>query len=109
MAQFDKIAEAKGDAEYADWVKRLTPSMDVVVDMVARERGRGLPKEVVRYYRSSFNAGARISFEDDGPEAVIHYAKFGVTAFQDDKVRNEVEVIRCLAKHTSVSVPHIIA
>lgn len=109
MTSFDKVAEAKAEERWKDWLGDVKEALDELIQMVHHERGGGEFEEIVRYYGGSFNICLQIRFDDDGPDAILRLAKAGVTAFRDEKVSNEVEVMSLLRQNTTIPVPRVIA
>src|SRR5947209_18585396 len=108
MTLIDEIAEAKGEAEWISWKDKVIDSIDVIAEFVARCRKGGDAEQIVHYYRGSFNICIHISFKDAGPDAIIRFAKAGVTAFRDEKVEKEVQVMKFISQHTKIPLPRLI-
>lgn len=100
MTSFDEIAEAKGEAEWLSWKDKVIDSVDDIAEFVARCRKGGDAERIVHYYRGSFNICIHIRFKDAGPDAIIRFAKAELTAFRDEKVEKEVQVMRFPSQHT---------
>ncbi|RMZ91883.1 hypothetical protein DV736_g867, partial [Chaetothyriales sp. CBS 134916] len=62
----------------------------------------------MHWYGGSFNICVQINFDDDRPDIILRLAKVRVTTFRDEKVKNEVEVMKFLRQHTTIPVPRII-
>lgn len=103
---FDQIAVERGDALFASWVSELTSSAEEVSALVERHRG-GIATGVVEYLTGSFNVCARIGFLN-GADAIIRFPKPGIVAFADEKVRNEVAVMKFLSEKTEIPIPRLI-
>ena len=71
-------------------------------------RGGGAFEEVVAYYKGAFNVCIRMSVDDDRPDAILRLPKAGYTVFRDEKVTNEVEVLKFLRQNTTIPVPTVI-
>lgn len=108
MTFVDEIIEATCEAEWIAWKDKVLDSIDEIATFVAYRRMGGEPERIVRYYRGSFNICIRIKFNDSDPDAVIRFAKAGVTAFRDEKVKKEVEVMKSLRKKTTIPLPRFI-
>jgi aminoglycoside phosphotransferase (APT) family kinase protein len=108
MTFVDEIGEDKAEAEWVAWKNKVIGSTDEIAEFVARRRKGGNAVRIVRYYRGSFNICIRIEFEDDGPDAIIRFPKAGVTAFRDEKVEKEVQVMKFLRQKTTIPVPRLI-
>jgi hypothetical protein len=102
MTCVDEIAEANGEEEWISWKDKVIDSMDEIAAFVARRRKGGNAERIVHYYRGSFNTCIHIKFKDAGPDAIIRLAKAGVTAFRDEKVEKEVQVMRFLSQNTTI-------
>ncbi|EEH47042.1 uncharacterized protein PADG_03140 [Paracoccidioides brasiliensis Pb18] len=109
MTSADEIAEAKGEAEWIAWKDRVLGSIEEIADFVARRRQGGDPERIVHYYRGSFNICIRIKFKDTCSDAVIRFTKPGFTAFRDEKVEKEVQVMKFLRQRTSIPLPRLIS
>lgn len=103
---FDQIAVERGDALFASWVSEFTSSAEEVTALVERHRG-GIATGIVEYLTGSFNVCARIGFSN-GPDAIIRFPKPGMVAFPDEKVRNEVAVMKFLSEKTGIPIPRLI-
>lgn len=55
-----------------------------------------------------FSLSCRMEFFQDGGSALIRFPITGMSIFPDEKVRNDVAVIRYLQEHTSIHVPFVI-
>ncbi|KAK2802798.1 hypothetical protein FQN50_007204 [Emmonsiellopsis sp. PD_5] len=109
MTCFDEIAEVKAEREWLAWKDRVLDSMEEIATFVARRCKRGDPERIVRYYRGSFNICIRIKFKDTSPDAIIRFTKAGVTAFRDEKVEKEVQVMKFLRQRTTIPLPRLIS
>ncbi|MCJ1253646.1 hypothetical protein MMC24_001458 [Lignoscripta atroalba] len=109
MTSVDEIAEAKGETEWISWKDKVIESIDEIAAFVACRRGGGDAERILHYYRGSFNICIHIKFKDAGPEAIIRFTKAGVTAFRDEKVEKEVQVMKFLRQKTTIPLPHLIS
>jgi hypothetical protein len=108
MVWVDEIAEDKSEDIWENWKNEFCDAMDDIAVFVAQVRGKGDAIKIVDWHRGSYNAAAQVKFSDGGPDAIIRYAKPGVTAFRDEKVRNEVAVMMFLRQQTSIPIPRVI-
>jgi hypothetical protein len=109
MTCVDEIAEANGEEEWISWKDKVVDSMDEIAAFVARRRKDGDAERVVHYYRDSFNICIHIKFKDAGPDAIIRLVKAGITAFRDEKVEKEVQVMRFFSQNTTISLSRLIS
>lgn len=109
MTLFDEIAEAKAEAEWISWKDKVLDSIYIIAEFVARCRKGGDAERVVHYYRGSFNICIHVRFKDAGPDAIIRFTKAGVTAFRDEKVEKEVQVMKFLSQNTTIPLPRLIS
>ena len=96
---FDEIAETRGDDECRAWLDQLFDAKAELATFISSRLpgdGHGAGK-YVEFLKGSFNFSLRYSF-DDGPDAIIRLPKPGHTAtsLRDEKVANEVQVIKYL-------------
>jgi hypothetical protein len=103
MTFVDEITEAKCGPEWIAWIDKVVGSVDEIARFVTRRRGGGNVKRIVQYYRGFFNICICISFKDENPDSTIRFPKTGVTAFKDEKVVKEVQVMKFLRRNTKNS------
>lgn len=105
MTVFDELAETEGDNEYRAWLSKLIDAKQDIVGFVASRRQGNPAGEFGGYLKGSFNLSLIVRFSDGGPKAVIRFPKPGhtATAFRDEKVRNEVQFLKFLARKTTNS------
>jgi hypothetical protein len=68
---------------------------------------RGEAIELCDSKAGAFNVSFRITFENGG-SAIIRFPKPGATMFPEEKIRNEVAVMRYIHGHTTIPVPFIL-
>ena len=103
---FDEIAETNGDNECRAWLDKVFDSRAELLSFVASRRGKGRNGKYVGFLKGSFNFSFRFSF-DDGPDAIIRFPKPGHTAFRDEKVANEVQIMEYLSRYTTIPIPRV--
>ncbi|WEW60250.1 hypothetical protein PRK78_005735 [Emydomyces testavorans] len=114
MTVYDEIAETDGDNACRVWLRRV---FDLKAEIVAFASRRARPQqgdkpgEFVSYLKGSFNFGLRITFGDGGPDAIIRFPKPGHTlqAIADEKLANEVQVMKYLSKNTTIPLPRVVS
>lgn len=109
MTPYDLIAEADADDECRAWIRRLINARDEIVAFVdSRLGGRGTGK-YLGFLKGSFNISFHIGFDRERPSALIRFAKPGHTlsAWREEKVANEVRVIKYLRERTTIPLPWI--
>lgn len=105
---FDDAAWEQSEAISDTWVAELfePDTVRAIGDFIVKHR-RGVPVELCSPKAGAFNISFRLKFEDGG-SAMIRFPKPGATMFPEEKVRNEVAVIRYLQDHTSIPVPFVL-
>ncbi|OJJ67658.1 hypothetical protein ASPBRDRAFT_58755 [Aspergillus brasiliensis CBS 101740] len=106
---FDELEETNGDDEYRAWLSRAFDSKAELAAFVAGRREGGGTAEYVGFLKGSFNFSFRFSFGDGQPDALIRFPKPGhtATAYRDEKVVNEVQVMEYLRQNTDIPIPRI--
>jgi len=104
---YDDVAWAKSDDTFDAWKQKLlTPeSYRAIGRLIAKHRG-GTPMELCAPVRGAFNVCLQMKFEDGG-SAIIRFPCPGVVMFPEEKVRNEVAVMRFIEQNTTIPVPHV--
>jgi hypothetical protein len=57
--------------------------------------------------KGSFNIVYRMRFQEGGKHAILRIPRPGIVQFPDEKVRNEVAVMRYVAQKTTIPIPHV--
>jgi hypothetical protein len=104
---FDEIEETNGDDECKAWLNRVFDSKAKLAIFVARHQEGGGTGTYIGFLKGSFNFSYRFSFSDGGLDAIIWFPKPGhtATAYRDEKVANEVQVMEYLRQNTDIPVP----
>lgn len=105
---FDDVAWEQSEIISDGWVAELfkTDTLRAIGDFMIKHR-EGIPIELCQPRAGIYNVSFRMKFEDGG-SALIRFPKPGTTMFPEEKVRNEVAVIRYIQKYTSIPVPFIL-
>jgi len=105
---FDDVAWERSEAIQDAWVHELfkEETLMAIGKFILRHR-KGVPVELCDPKAGSFNVSFRMKFEDGG-SAIIRFPKPGATMFPEEKVRNEVDMIRYIHQHTTIPVPFIL-
>ncbi|KAJ9244681.1 hypothetical protein DTO207G8_2254 [Paecilomyces variotii] len=106
---FDELQETNGDDECRAWLNKAFDSRaELAIFVASRLAGVGTGK-YVGFLKGSFNFSFRFSFSDGGPDAIIRFPKPGhtATAYRDEKVTNEVQIMEYLRQNTDIPVPRI--
>ncbi|KIE01414.1 phosphotransferase enzyme family protein, partial [Metarhizium majus ARSEF 297] len=106
MSGFDEIAEKAGDAQWDKWKDKILGARSEIALFVACRLGRDAG-EVIDWFGGSFNFCLQVMFNDAGADAVIRFPKPGHTTFRDEKVTNEVQIIKFLHEQTNIPVPRL--
>jgi hypothetical protein len=107
MGYFDEIAEKIGDKQWDEWKKQVLEAGGEIASFVARHRSGG-HSEIVDWFEGSFNFCLRVTIQNSEPDAVIRFPGPGHTTFRDEKVTNEVHVIRFLHERTTIPIPRML-
>ncbi|KAL9101862.1 MAG: hypothetical protein Q9163_002929 [Psora crenata] len=104
---YDDVAWANSEDTFNEWRKKLytEESFRAIGKLIAKHRG-GVPRELYAPTRGSFNVCFRMRFEDGS--AIIRFPCPGVVMFPEEKIHNEVAIMRFLEQNTSIPVPHVI-
>lgn len=108
MTVFDEIAEKTGEDQWNEWKERVLDATDEIAAFVASSRP-GREAKVVDWFEGSFNFCLKVTFNDSGPDAIIRFPGPGHTTFRDEKVANEVQIIKFLREQTTIPVPRLIS
>lgn len=106
---FDDVAWEQSEDISDGWVQGLFKSEDTlraIGDFLWKHYG-GVPTALCDPRAGSFNLSFRMEFQDGG-SAIIRFPKPGTAMFPEEKVRNEVAVIRYIQEYTSIPVPFIL-
>ncbi|KAJ9296886.1 hypothetical protein DTO271G3_5085 [Paecilomyces variotii] len=106
---FDEIEETNGDDECKAWLNRVFDAKAELAIFVANRRKGGGTGQYIGFLKGSFNFSFRFSFSDGGPDALIRFPKPGhtATAYRDEKVTNEVQIMEYLRQNTDIPVPRV--
>lgn len=74
--------------------------------MLVKKHRQGIHQDLLTLKSGFYNTLLRVDFEDGG-WALIRYPKPGRIAFPEEKVRNEVSVLRLLNDKTAIPVPFV--
>ncbi|KAL5364873.1 kinase-like domain-containing protein [Aspergillus floccosus] len=105
---YDDAAWEKSE-EIADaWVLQfLEPEvLRPVGDFVVRHHKPDSPEELKVLERGAFNIALRMTYKNSC--AVIRFPQPGSTMFSEEKVRNEIAIMRYIHDQTSIPVPFVI-
>lgn len=105
---FDDVAWERSEAIQDDWVHELfkEETLMAIGKFILKHR-RGVPIELCDPKAGAFNVSFRMKFEDGG-SAIIRFPKPGATMFPEEKVRNEVDMMRYIHQHTTIPVPFVL-
>jgi hypothetical protein len=109
MTAFDEIAEKAGDDQWEEWKKQVLDARDEIALFVAYHREGGEAKEVIDWFEGSFNFCLQVTFNDRGPDAIILFPGSGHTIFREEKIANEVQIIKFLHEQTTIPIRSLIS
>ncbi|KFX87302.1 hypothetical protein V490_08362 [Pseudogymnoascus sp. VKM F-3557] len=105
---FDDVAWEQSDNVYEEWrTKLLKPENLTEIALSVAKYHLGTPVEVRTPLTGAYNAAVVIDFRGGG-STLIRFPKPGRVMFPEEKVRNEVAVMRYIQAHTSIPVPYIL-
>ncbi|KAJ5106666.1 hypothetical protein N7456_003341 [Penicillium angulare] len=106
---FDELEETNGDDECRAWLSRALDSRAELAVFVAERRKGGAIGTFVCFLKGSFNISFRYNFSDGGPDVLIRFPKPGhtATAYRDEKVANEVQIMDYLLQNTDIPLPRV--
>ncbi|KAJ5565719.1 hypothetical protein N7535_007357 [Penicillium sp. DV-2018c] len=105
---FDDVAWERSEAIQDAWIHELfkEETLMAIGAFIVKHR-RGVPVELCDPRAGAFNVSFRMKFEDGG-SAIIRFPKPGSTMFPEEKVRNEVDILRYIQQHTTIPVPFVL-
>ncbi|KAJ5328690.1 hypothetical protein N7452_009080 [Penicillium brevicompactum] len=106
---FDEIEETTRDDECRDWLSGVYDLKAELAHFVAGRREGGGTGEYVAFLNGSFNVSLRFSFGDGQSDVIIRFPKPGhtATAYREEKVANEVQIMKYLHENTDIPIPHV--
>ncbi|OAQ68096.2 protein kinase-like protein [Pochonia chlamydosporia 170] len=106
--RFDDVAWEESENIESAWVKAILQetSLRAIGQFIVKHR-QGIPTELCDPKAGAFNVHFRMKFQDGG-SAVIRFPKPGCTMFPEEKIRNEVAVMKYIQDNTSIPVPFIL-
>lgn len=106
--RFDDVAWEESENIESAWVKAILQeaSLRAIGQLIVKHR-QGIPTELCDPKAGAFNVHFHMKFQDGG-SAVIRFPKPGCTMFPEEKIRNEVAVMKYIQDNTSIPVPFIL-
>lgn len=106
---FDELEETNGDEECKAWLSRAFDSRAELETFIAGRREGGGNGKYIGFLKGSFNISFRYSFGDGRPDVIIRFPKPGhtATAYRDEKVVNEVQIMEYLRQNTDIPIPRV--
>lgn len=90
------------------WLAQFRQSSDGICELAGRYRGSN-ECFLKSWHCGSFNLSVRLHWEDGGPDWLIRFPIPGKSMLPEEKVRNEVCVMKFIQQNTNIPVPSIIA
>lgn len=105
---FDHLAGERSNTIFAVWLQQLCRNSPehLAADLAKRHRP-GTPSTASRYGNGAFNFCYRVTYEDRF-RALVRFTALGRVTFRNEKVEDEVAVMRFLAENTSIPVPEVL-
>ncbi|KAF2741758.1 phosphotransferase family protein [Sporormia fimetaria CBS 119925] len=106
--QFDHAAWERSDEIFDTWKAKLVKveTLRELGHFISKHRG-GVAEELCKPERGAYNVTIRMLFRDGGA-AIMRIPCPGVHMFPEEKVRNEVAVMRYLAEHTTIPISFVL-
>ena len=105
---FDHLAEERQERNFTLWAQMfLRTSPEHLAMQLAAKHRAGKPSAACLWRNGAFNVCYRVKYED-GFHAVVRFAALGRAIFRNEKVSNELAVMKYLAEHTSIPVPPVL-
>ncbi|KAJ5707841.1 hypothetical protein N7488_007642 [Penicillium malachiteum] len=104
---FHDVAWEQSEAIQEAWIHALFEKenlMDIGRFILKHRRGKAIG--LCDPNAGGFNMSFRMKYED-GSSTMIRFPKPGTTMFPEEKVRREVDIMRCIHQHTTIPVPFI--
>lgn len=105
---FDHLAEEEQEKNFNLWVQALLQrSPEHLAMRLAATHWAGKPTAACLWNNGSFNICYRVRYED-GLDAIVRFAALGRTIHRQEKVDNEVAIMKYLRRNTSIKVPDVL-
>lgn len=105
--QYDYLAAIRSDGKYRTWLEKLfEPEILREVGRFMMKHRGGVAKELTNPVAGAFNACLEMKFADGS--AIIRFPQPGNSSFPEDKLRNEVAIMRYIAEKTAIPVPFVL-
>ncbi|KAI1774270.1 hypothetical protein F4818DRAFT_452333 [Hypoxylon cercidicola] len=107
MAPYDFIAEQNIEDERLAFARKLIQGKEDIVSFVDNRLGWNGTGKYNGFFKGSFNISLDVKRGDSGEDVVIRFPSPGsiYEPWRDEKVKNEVMVMKYLCEHTNIPVP----
>lgn len=104
---FDHLAEERQDRNFEVWLHALLQREPEQLAMrLAKKHYEGKTVAACVWKNGAFNVCYRVKYEDN-TNVIVRFAALGRSVFRQEKVENEVAVLRYLRQHTQVPIPEV--
>ncbi|KAI1134810.1 hypothetical protein F5Y05DRAFT_397476 [Hypoxylon sp. FL0543] len=109
MASFDFIAEQDAQDAKLAFIGKFIDAKHDIVSFVSNRLGWNSTGEFMRFFKGSFNASVGVRNGETNERVLIRFPFPGKVygPWRDEKIKNEVMVIKYLSEHTSIPVPRV--
>ncbi|KAI1775666.1 hypothetical protein F4818DRAFT_414569 [Hypoxylon cercidicola] len=109
MTFFDFIVEKNAQEAQVAFIRKFVDAKHDIVSFVSKSLGWNNAGEFICFFKGSFNLSLAVRNDETNQRVVIRFPFPGKVyePWRDEKVKNEVMVIKYISEHTSIPVPRV--
>ena len=104
---FDDIGWGAYQETVMQWAERCRNSSEGICELAGRYRKRD-DCWLLSIHRGSYNFGFRLYWEDGGEDWLVRFPIPGKSMFLEEKIYNEVALMKYIAANTQIPVPRVV-
>lgn len=105
---FDHLAQQQSDRIFQVWIQNLVRnSPEELAGKLASRHYPGKPATASRVPNGAFNICYRVTYEN-GHRVLVRFTALGRVIARNEKVEDEVAIMKYVAQHTMIPVPEIL-